>query len=61
MTTLFGVVLILLSIVAKVVVKWVNTVLNFGPQDIATLNTLTNYSLVFGLILVLLGFLRRNK
>jgi hypothetical protein len=61
MTTLFGVVLILLSIVAKVVVNWVGPVLNLGPQELGSLNTLTNYSLGFGIILVLLGFIRRNK
>jgi hypothetical protein len=60
MSTLFGVVLILLSIVAKVVVKWVDPVLNFGPQELATLNNITNISLVFGFILVLLGFLRKK-
>jgi hypothetical protein len=61
MSTLFGVVIILLSIVAKVVVRRIDTVLNFSPQDLVTLNNITSYSLVFGLILVLLGFLRRNN
>ncbi len=61
MSRLFGVVLILLSIVAKVVIKRVDVVLNFGPQELGTLNNITTFSLVFGLILVILGFLRRNK
>ncbi len=60
MSLLFGVILILLSIVVKVVVIWVGTALNFDPQEMTALNNITNYSLVVGIILVVLGFLRRN-
>ncbi len=61
MSLLFGVILILLSIVVKVVVIGVGAALNFGTQEMTTLNTITNYSLIAGIILVVLGFLRRNK
>jgi hypothetical protein len=61
MSLLFGVILILLSIVVKVVVIGVGAALNFGPQEMTTLNNITNYSLIAGIILVVLGFLRRNK
>jgi hypothetical protein len=60
MSLLFGVILILLSIVVKVVVIWVGPVLNFDPLEMTTLNKITNYSLVAGIILVVLGYLRRN-
>ncbi len=61
MSLLFGVILILLSIVVKVVVIGVGAALNFGTQEMTTLNNITNYSLIAGIILVVLGFLRRNK
>jgi|GEM_PF-5147715 len=60
MSVLFGVILILLSRVFKVVTIWVGAALNFDAHEITTLNTFTNYSLAIGIILVVMGLFRRK-
>ena len=60
MSLVFGVIIILLSIVVKVVTIWVGTALNFEAHDITALNTVTNYSLAIGVTLVVVGLFRRK-
>jgi len=57
---LFGVILIFISIVTKVVVKQVDKVLSFSPQALATLNQITNLAFVFGLILLIIDVFKRD-